>query len=219
VTSPGSLREARAPFEVVFAHALRGERCTVRTVQGPPVPLPVGAWTRPADPADLLFLRHCSGATIDVGCGPGRLTAELAAAGHVALGIDVVPEAVRQARERGGSALHRDVFAPLPGEGRWETALLVDGNIGIGGDPAALLRRLRRVVLPEGRIVAEVGRPGTPTGTVAAQLACDCAVTAYFPWALVGVDGLAAIAGQAALTVRAVDRYGARWCAVLGADR
>lgn len=219
MTARPTLRRATAPFEVVFSHALRGEECTVRTIDSAPVRLPVAAWTRPADPADRLFLRHCAGATIDVGCGPGRLTAELAAAGHVALGIDVVPEAVRQTWRRGGSALHRDVFDALPGEGRWETVLLVDGNIGIGGDPSALLDRLRSVVARGGRMVVEVGAPGTPTGTVEAQLACGCAATSYFPWALVGVDGLPALAERAALTVRAVDRYGARWCAVLGAER
>lgn len=217
MTAPSFL-EVAAPFATVFAHALRGETCLVRTAGGPAVELPVASWTRAADPTDLLFLRHCAGATLDVGCGPGRLTEELAAAGHLVLGIDVVPEAVRQTLRRGGPALHRDVFDTLPGEGRWETALLVDGNIGIGGDPAALLARLRRVLVRGGRIVVEVGAPGTPTGAVEAQLACGCACTPYFPWALVGVDGLAAIAGAAALTVRAVDRYGARWCAVLGAD-
>jgi SAM-dependent methyltransferase len=217
VIAPPAVR--RAPFEVVFSHALRGEECTVRTADSPPVPLPVASWRSEADPVDKLIIRHCSGATIDVGCGPGRLTAELAAAGHVVLGIDVVPEAVRQTRQRGVSALHRDVFEPLPGEGRWESVLLVDGNIGIGGDPVALLERLRGVLVRHGRIVVEVGAPGTPTDSVEAQLACGCAATAYFPWAVVGVDGLAALASRAALSVRAVDRYDARWCAVLGAER
>ena len=41
----------------------------------------------------------------------------------------------------GGPALVRSVFETLPGEGRWDTVLLMDGNIGIGGDPAALLGR------------------------------------------------------------------------------
>lgn len=218
MTAP-TFGETAAPFATVFAHALRGEECLVRTTGGPAVPLPVASWTRAADPTDLLFLRHCAGATLDVGCGPGRLTEELAAAGHLVLGIDVVPEAVRQTLRRGGPALHRDVFGTLPGEGRWETALLIDGNIGIGGDPPALLSRLRRILSAGGRVVVEVGAPGTPTGAVEAQLACGCASTAPFPWALVSVDGLVEIAEAASLTVRAVDRYGARWCAVLGTDR
>ncbi|WP_257426890.1 class I SAM-dependent methyltransferase [Nocardioides carbamazepini] len=208
-----------APFEVVFAHALRGETCTVRTVDGTPVPLPVEDWRRRADLVDRLFLRHCAGATIDVGCGPGRLTEELALAGRPVLGIDVVHEAVAQTRRRGGSALHRDVFDRVPGEGRWDTVLLADGNIGIGGDPLALLTRMRALVRGGGRIVAEVEPPGRPTGSADVQLACPCASTTYFPWGRVGVDGLAALANRANLTVRAVDRYDGRWCAVLGVAR
>ncbi|MCX6401624.1 MAG: methyltransferase domain-containing protein [Propionibacteriales bacterium] len=204
-------------FEVVFAHALRGEPVTVRTATGPPQPLPVQDWIRSADPVDLLFLRHCAGATLDVGCGPGRLTAALAARGHVALGIDVVPEAVRQTTRRGGSALQRDVFDRLPGEGRWDTALLADGNIGIGGDPVALLTRLRRLISRKGRLVVELGGPGTPTELLSAQLVCGCATSGFFPWALVGVDGLPDLARRSGLTVRAVDCYDTRWCAILGA--
>ncbi len=64
------------------------------------------------------------------------------------LGIDVVPEAVEQTRRRGASALQRDLFDALPGEGRWQTALLADGNVGIGGDPVALLARTRDLVQP-----------------------------------------------------------------------
>ncbi|MDQ6524002.1 methyltransferase domain-containing protein [Nocardioides sp. LHD-245] len=207
------------PFDVVFAHALRGEACTVRTVEGAPVPLPVEDWTRGADVVDRLFLRHCAGATIDVGCGPGRLTEELALAGHVVLGVDVVHEAVTQTRHRGGPALRRDVFDRVPGEGRWDTVLLADGNVGIGGDPAALLRRMRDLLGRGGRIVVEVEPPGRPTGSADVQLTCECASTTYFAWGRVGVDGLSALADRTNLTVRAVDRYDGRWCAVLGVRR
>jgi hypothetical protein len=35
---------------------------------------------------------------------------------------------------RGGApALLSDVFEPLPGMGRWQTVLLVDGNVGLIG--------------------------------------------------------------------------------------
>jgi hypothetical protein len=59
------------------------------------------------------------------------------------LGVDVSPAAVARAKGAGGAVLRRSVFDRLPAEGRWGTALLADGNIGIGGDPHALLRRVR----------------------------------------------------------------------------
>ena len=51
------------------------------------------------------------------------------------LGVDISRTAVARVRQAGASALHRSVFDPLPGQGRWGTALLADGNIGIGGLP------------------------------------------------------------------------------------
>ena len=86
-------------------------------------------------------------------------------AGQPALGIDISAEAVRQARRRGAPAMCRDVFEPVPGAGRWRTVLLADGNIGIGGDPAAscaaaveLLGRRRHGARRTGR------RPGARPG-------------------------------------------------------
>ena len=107
----------------------------------------------PAD--DRFLLAHCEGPTIDVGCGPGRLTAELARRGVRTLGVDLSAEAVEAAAARCAPVLTADVFGPLPGEGRWRTALLADGNVGIGGDPVALLRRVRGLVEPGGRVVVD----------------------------------------------------------------
>ena len=64
-------------------------------------------------------------------------------------------------RERGVPALRRDVFDRVPGEGRWHTVLLADGNIGIGGDPVRLLQRVRTLLATGGRVVVELGAPGT----------------------------------------------------------
>lgn len=143
-------------FTEVFSHALRGHPCEVVGLHDGPLTLPVDQWTRPADADDLRLLDLCVGPTIDIGCGPGRLTEALAQVGHVTLGIDVVEEAVLRTRNRGGCALLRDIFDPVPGEGRWQTALLADGNIGIGGDPVRLLRRVAGLIANDGSIVAEV---------------------------------------------------------------
>lgn len=198
-----------------FTRALRGDACAIVGPGDKRMMLPVGAWLGDADEHDQKFLDHCQGPTLDVGCGPGRMTAALAEAGHVALGIDVVPEAVTATLRRGGLALHRDLHGPLPGEGRWTTALLVDGNIGIGGDPARLLRRLRTLLAPGGRAVVEVAAPGTPTEEVALQLECDGRHSDPFPWAFVGADAIDEFAAEADLDSTGVHAHGARWCAVL----
>jgi SAM-dependent methyltransferase len=173
-------------------------------------------WDRPADEDDLAMLSRCVGPTLDVGCGPGRLTAALDQLGGVVLGIDVVDSAVDLTRRRGGTAVRNDVFDAVPGEGRWETALLADGNVGIGGDPVALLTRLREVLAPHGRVVAEVAEPGTPHTDDWATLECDDE-RQVIRWSVVGIDAIERLAGLAGLAVVELLRCGGRWCAVLQA--
>jgi SAM-dependent methyltransferase len=178
--------------------------------------LPVHLWRRDADPEDLELLAHCAGHTLDLGCGPGRLTAALARLGHVVLGVDLVREAVDQTVARGVVALRRDLFDRLPGEGRWQTALLADGNVGIGGDPLALLARARELVAEDGRVVVELAPPGVRPRTEWAALECAGLRSAPFRWATVGtddIDGLASAAGFGRVEVHAVGER--RWCAVL----
>ncbi|MHA4779055.1 class I SAM-dependent methyltransferase [Streptomyces sp. MSC1_001] len=111
------------------------------------LPLEVERWCEAPDRADRSVLDRCHGTVLDIGCGPGRLVAALAAEGRRALGIDISPEAVAHTLRHGGAALCRSVFDPLPGEGRWDTALLIDGN------PRVLLVR------PAGRRPGRAGRP------------------------------------------------------------
>jgi SAM-dependent methyltransferase len=211
-----SLPAERASFSEVFAEALRGRPCAVVGLSDRPELLPVHQWRRDADAADLALVDHCRGHTVDVGCGPGRLTAALARLGHVVLGVDLVREAVDQTVARGVAALRRDVFDRLPGEGRWDTALLADGNVGIGGDPVALLSRARALVRSGGRVVAELAGPGVRPSTTWAVLECEGVRSAPFRWSTVGVDDieeLAALAGFATARVHRIE--GSRWCAVL----
>jgi SAM-dependent methyltransferase len=102
------------------------------------------------------LLTRATGPVLDVGCGPGRHVVALAEAGVVTLGIDVSGPAVTLARVRGGSVLHRSVFARIPGAGRWGSALLLDGNLGIGGEPRVLLARVASLLRHDGRILVEL---------------------------------------------------------------
>ena len=213
---PDIPRSERASFSAVFGEALRGRPCSVVRLGDLPQLLPVHQWRRDADRADLELVAHCTGHTLDLGCGPGRLTAALARLGHVVLGVDVVREAVDQTVARGVVALRRDVFDRLPGEGRWQTALLADGNVGIGGDPVALLLRARELVSAEGRVVVELAPPGVRPRTEWAALQCAGLRSAPFRWATLGTDDIGELAAAAGLGRVEVHRVGEqRWCAVL----
>jgi SAM-dependent methyltransferase len=168
-----------------------------------------------ARPGDQSLLDRCAGPTLDVGAGPGRLTVALAERGIPALAVDVTPHAVTLARSSGALALQRDVFGYLPGTGRWATVLLADGNIGIGGDPAALLRRAASLLMPGGVVVAEVDAPGTPFRRELVRLRTPEADGGWFPWAWTGADRIGLLGCEAGLAPTEVWSDAGRWFATL----
>ena len=179
-------------------------------------PLPVARWLDAPDRADRILLDACHGATVDVGCGPGRLTAALTARAIVALGVDTSETAVRLARSRGAAALRRSIFDPLPGESRWQHALLADGNIGIGGDPSALLRRLAALLARGGTVLVETDPPGTGIRQESVRLIrAGAPAGPAFCWAWVAADALGSLAGAAGLRPRWSRSYDSRWFAEL----
>ncbi|MFG2370565.1 class I SAM-dependent methyltransferase [Streptomyces sp. NPDC048504] len=175
-----------------YTDALRTGRgpLYLRRTDGWLLPLEVERWCAEADAADREVLGRCEGAVLDVGCGPGRLVAALAAQGRRALGIDVSEAAVAHTVRLGGQALRRSVFDPLPGEGRWDTALLIDGNVGIGGNPHALLRRMSQLLAPDGLLIAETA-PVDVDERVQVHVADGRGASGTaFPWARLGTPAL-----------------------------
>ncbi len=182
---------------------------TLRSDCGAVLPLHVERWFAEPSPAerDLLAMAHAP--ILDVGCGPARHTLALLASGVAALGVDVSPGAVRAARRRGAPVLLRSVFDPLPDEGSWGSALLLDGNVGIGGDPVALMARIGRLLRPGGRALVEVERPGTPTGSLRVRF--EGSGQRWFPWARVGADRLGELARAAGLAFGSIWTAEGRW--------
>jgi SAM-dependent methyltransferase len=180
---------------------------------GDVIDLAVDRWRDQADAVELGLLADLPDPVLDVGCGPGRIVGALAAAGRMALGVDPSPAAVGEAQRRRAPVLQRSVFAPLPGERRWGTVLLLDGNVGIGGDPARLLGRIAELLRPGGWVVAEVEAPGAGTRSLTVRIESDAAASPWFPWARVDADGFADLAIGAGLSPTGLTSADHRWFA------
>ncbi len=109
-------------------------------------------------------LRLPDGATVlDVPCGNGRLSVELAARGHRVTGVDLTKPLLAEARavadERGLSVEweHRDM-RDLPWSERFDAALCFWGSFGYFDDEGnrAFLEALHRALRPGGRVLIDV---------------------------------------------------------------
>lgn len=187
----------------------------LRTSDGTALALPVDRWRRPPTDEEARVLDRAAPPVLDVGCGPGRHTWELASRGVMSLGVDASPVAVRLARRIGAPVLERSVFGNVPGTGRWGTALLLDGNVGIGGNPVALLRRVAALLAPAGRALVEVEPPGVAARTVRARVERGPERGPWFPWALVGADDVGSLGGLAGFAHTELLTAGGRWFAQL----
>ena len=196
-----------------YAHALRreGQLTLVRDQGHPGNDYDLGRWMAAADDVDRAILAGEAGPVLDIGCGPGRMVAAAIDLGFVALGVDVSRAAVKVARRAGLPVLARSVFDRLPREGHWKTALLIDGNIGIGGDPAALLTRSAELLGPRGAVLVEA-QPGDDVDDVftAHVVDEDGRTSSTFPWAEVGAAALERHAATAGLEVDQVWRVDGR---------
>ena len=183
----------------MYGAGLRGgaesrSRQHARLVDGTIVPFPLERYLGPADATDEQVLDGLRGPVLDVGCGPGRHLHTLAARGIFALGVDLSPVAVELAIGGGGRAIVGDIFDELPRSGSWRSALLLDGNIGIGGSPVRLLGRIAGLLAADGELLVELGSPDEVTCSTLARLEADGVASAWFPWARVAVAEIGPIA-------------------------
>ena len=204
----------------VYALALASEapRLHARRPDGGVIPLALERWLGPLTAADEAVLDRAQAPVLDVGCGPGRHVLALARRGHLALGVDIAPAAVRVAVQRGAPVIEACVFERVPGAGTWGSALLLDGNIGIGGSPEALLARLRQLLRAGGEVLVELAAPGTGATSEQLRLELDGQVSRAFPWAYVGADAIAEPAQTAGLRVAETWASERRWFARLTAQ-
>lgn len=222
---------------LVFGRALDAgaDQLVVHGSDGDAWTMPIGRWLAPATAVDERVLARASGPVLDVGCGPGRHVHALARRGVPATGVEIAPAAVRHARRRGADVVEGSIFEVAPRPGWWATALLLDGNIGIGGRPAALLGRIGSLLGADGQVLVEVeddlegarGEPetarrepetsgfGTGGEPFRVRIEADGTTSAWFAWARVTTATIAAPAAAAGM--RVVERWsdgGRHFCAL-----
>jgi SAM-dependent methyltransferase len=225
----------RGAMELYGASLGRREPLALRDESGAARPLPLDIWLGAAGAVDERVLDRARGPVLDVGCGPGRHVHALARRGVLAVGVDVSPVAVALARRRGAAVLEASIFDRLPGAwppdesarprfsepgrraGAWRSALLLDGNIGIGGRPDALLRRLAALLAPGGIVLVELDPPGTGLARRQVRLEAGATVSDWFAWAHVGAEAIAIPARAAGLRVAERWQDEGRWFAALEA--
>jgi SAM-dependent methyltransferase len=184
------------------------------------VPLALERYLASADDVDRGLLAELEGPALDVGCGPGRHLRALAARGVFALGVDLSPVAVRLATGRGARAIVASIFDELPGSGAWRSGLLLDGNIGIGGQPRRLLARVARLLAPGATLLVELAPPDVPSTSAQVRIErSDGRASHWFSWARVSVSDAPMLASASGFLTRRTWKAQGRWFAELAVER
>ncbi|KRG72435.1 trans-aconitate methyltransferase [Stenotrophomonas chelatiphaga] len=110
---------------------------------------------------------------LDLGCGDGVLSTELALTGAQVIGVDASPELVIAARARGVDAQVMDGHA-LAFDGGFD-AVFSNAALHWMREPDRVLAGVRRALKPGGRLVAEFGGDGNIAAIVGAVQAARVA--------------------------------------------
>ncbi len=177
--------------------------------------LDIDRWLAEADDVDHRLLDRARGPVIDIGCGPGRHVEALTMRSTEALGIDLSPDFVALAQARDRRVLLRSVFDPLPREASWQSALLLDGSIGIGGNPSALLRRVCDLLVSGGRALIETAGPEDTSDRVTMSLESHEAGDSWFDWATLAASDIGPLTRSTTFELADQWEDGDRWFAQL----
>jgi SAM-dependent methyltransferase len=106
-----------------------------------------------------------AGRTLDLGCGEGRLTRDLAALGHDVVGVDVSPTMIAAAREAAPEMeLHVADAAALPFDDRSFGLVVAFMSLQDVDDLPGTIREAARVLAPGGRFCLAIVHPFSSAG-------------------------------------------------------
>jgi SAM-dependent methyltransferase len=190
-------------------------RAVIRQNDGIVRQLNVERWLSEADSVDLRLLSRASGPVLDVGCGPGRHVEALRLQSIHVLGIDLSPDFVALAQRLERPVILQSVFDVMPDEIQWQCALILDGSIGIGGNPQALLQQVGKLLGGDGRVLIETGHPDERSEELVMLIEDDNGTEVSFRWATLSAEDTYQAAQASGFTVSEVWHDGGRWFAQL----
>ena len=124
-------------------------------------------WKMAAGLLDLLNARPGE-RILDVGCGTGHLTAQIAATGAILTGIDQSAEMIRQAREKYPRLTFQVMDAREITFAGCFDAVFSNATLHWIREPERVVAGIARCLRPEGRFVAEFGGQGNTAQFLAA---------------------------------------------------
>jgi trans-aconitate methyltransferase len=144
---------------------------------------------------------------LDLGCGDGALTEQLAATGAILIGVDASVAMVEAARARGLRIDHHDANA-LPYQNEFD-AVFSNAALHWIRDAKAVLAGVHRALRPGGRFVAEMGGQGNIAAirvalqSVLAPFGIDAeeAAASFFP----SLDYYRRLLEETGFTVRSIE--------------
>ena len=143
---------------------------------------------------------------LDLGCGGGQLTAEIAVSGAVVTGVDLLPDLIERARRR-----HPEIEW-LVGDlealdlGRRFDAVFSNAVLHWVTDPGAAADAIGRHLEPGGRFVAEFGGLGNCDGLIGAIVSAHPDPPDP-PWWFPDEGELEEVLGRVGLSVDSVTRF------------
>jgi hypothetical protein len=112
-----------------------------------------------------LLPRVTSGPVLDLGAGAGRASLYVQDRGMEATAVESSPGAAEVCRRRGVKDVRVADLNEPPSDRRWQTILLLCGNLGLGGSYEGTRRLLQRLSDVSADDAVVVGDTVTPTGT------------------------------------------------------
>jgi trans-aconitate 2-methyltransferase len=141
---------------------------------------------------------------LDLGCGAGHLTAQIAAAGAEVVGIDHSADMIEQARRNFPRLRFDHADARIYTPGQPFDAIFSNAVLHWIREPASVIASIRQALKPGGRFVAEFGGKGNVRAIAAAMehaLAATGDVPFMSPWYFPGIAEYAVLLEQAGLEV------------------